>query len=405
MLDFDAKHLEIVKAGKDAIAKHIKDRCSGETVGFRLERANLSNLDLSGVDLSNAILRYANLEGCILRDAKLDGSILFQSNMRYAKLENASFSGDLTGADLSYSNLSGAKFKGSEMWQANLSYSNLTDTDFARVNLIDTSFRGAKLVNTILPDEIWQIDFTDAKFEGIDFSNSTMGRNSWFGVDLNSLVGVGSAKHTGPSRVDFGTVHALQGNISVELEAFLRGCGLEAWEIEAARLHDAALTPEEVSERLTTRVFAKRTPGAFYLGGVFLSYSHSDSKFVDKLYNALKGEDVTVYIDRHDFTSGSLEKNISRAIRINDQVVVVLSKDSLSSDWVWDEIATALEKEKKIGKAVLFPIALDESCFKDPPDKKRLMRKLRERLILDFSNNRTFKTNLDKLIRGMKVNQ
>lgn len=139
--------------------------------------------------------------------------------------------------------------------------------------------------------------------------------------------------------------------------------------------------------------------------GVFISYSHQDKEIVDKLYDAMKEQGVKVHLDRHDFTSGSLEKNITRAIHTNNQVVVVLSRDSLASDWVWDEIATTLEKEKELDKDFLFPVRVDDSCFKDVNNKRRLMRMIRERLILDFSDLSTFEENLRKLITGMVVNQ
>lgn len=211
--------------------------------------------------------------------------------------------------------------------------------------------------------------------------------------------------HPLPSIVDRSTIQNLQGQITADIETFLNGCGYTRWEIEIMRLHDPASTPGQISDHLTTKVFPFRTRGAIYLGGVFLSYAHKDQRFVDKLYNALTRSDIEVYLDRHDFTAGSLEKNISRAIRINDQVVVVLSKHSLASEWVWLEISSALEKEREIGKDVLFPICIDDECWKEQRNKERLMNYVKERVILDFTDKSTFESNLQKLITGMKVNR
>ena len=68
------------------------------------ERANLSGADLSGTDLSEANLsgadlRWANLSGADLRWANLSGA-----DLRWANLSGADLSGaDLRGADLDYS--------------------------------------------------------------------------------------------------------------------------------------------------------------------------------------------------------------------------------------------------------------------------------------------------------------
>ena len=88
------------------------------------------------------------------------------------------------------------------------------------------------------------------------------------------------------------------------------------------------------------------------------------------------------------------------------------SSASLASDWVWDEIESAFEKEQKQNRRVLCPIAVDRAWENDPPDKRRLMRKIRERVILDFSEWQTpsgevseaFDVPFRKLVDGMKIN-
>jgi len=52
----------------------------------------------------------------------------------------------------------------------------------------------------------------------------------------------------------------------------------------------------------------------------------------------------------------------------------------------------------------LFPVAVDNSWHDDPRNKRRHMRHIKERLILDFSQEEQFDENLTRLITGMKIN-
>jgi hypothetical protein len=92
-------------------------------------------------------------------------------------------------------------------------------------------------------------------------------------------------------------------------------------------------------------------------------------------------------------------------VRLQDIVLLVLSKQSLASNWVWLEIEWALEKEQAEGRYVLCPVALDDS-WETYTRKQRIMRQVQESNILDFSAWETngFDVQFDKLLRGMKTN-
>ena len=291
----------------------------------------------------------------------------------------------LSGAKLSAANLSGAKLSGANLIGAKLSGADLGLADLGLANLIGAKIRNANLKGT---------ELNDARFRSTILAD----------VDLSKAKGLETVSHAGPSTIGTDTL-AKTGIITAEIETFLRGCGLESWEIETARLYDQALDAEQISEHLTTQIFSKRTHGPMFMGGVFISYAHANVDFVDKLCAAIMEQGIQVYLDRRDFVAGSIEKNISRAIRINDQVVLVLSEEALKSKWVWDEIATTLEKEEEEGRDILFPIAVNDSWQKNVRNKRRLMREIKERLILDFSQEDTFDENLRKLIMGMKINR
>ena len=191
-------------------------------------------------------------------------------------------------------------------------------------------------------------------------------------------------------------------------ETFLKGCGLSPWEVVSAKLYDPGLTPVQLTD-LQYEIFDLRSKGSLYIGGVFISYSWDDSKFVDKLYDHLTREGVSVWLDRHDMVAGDIQKQVHRAIRSKDVVVLVLSESSIESDWVENELDMAREKEKEESRDVLCPVALDDSWEKrvemDSPNRA-LWRTLKDKLKLDFSKwkTRAFGGQFGKLLKGMKIN-
>ncbi len=54
---------------------------------------------------------------------------------------------------------------------------------------------------------------------------------------------------------------------------------------------------------------------------------------------------------------------IEQAIRLRDKLLVVLSNDSVKSEWVEDEVEAAFEEERKREdrQTVLFPIKIDDA--------------------------------------------
>ena len=113
--------------------------------------------------------------------------------------------------------------------------------------------------------------------------------------------------------------------------------------------------------RTPVQGISERNRGPLYIGGVFISYSHADAKFVDKVYERLGEEGASVWLDRHDMVAGPLQKQVSRAIRLNDVVLLVLSEASVKSDWVENELDMARRKEKEEKRDVLCPVALDDA--------------------------------------------
>jgi hypothetical protein len=146
---------------------------------------------------------------------------------------------------------------------------------------------------------------------------------------------------------------------------------------------------------------------------VFISYSTEDEEFVSELAARLRGEGVRVWFAPDDVLPGSkLHEQIDRAIRSVDRLLVVLSGESMKSQWVMTELRKARKREVEEGRQILFPIALaplDEirewECF-DADTGKDIAVELREYFIPNFSNWRDpaqFEQQMQRLIRGLQA--
>jgi formylglycine-generating enzyme required for sulfatase activity len=115
---------------------------------------------------------------------------------------------------------------------------------------------------------------------------------------------------------------------------------------------------------------------------VFISYSHADREFVDRLAEKLKTSGVNVWIDKWMIKVGdSITDKINEGIGASDWLIVVLSCASVSSKWVREELNAAMIRNIEQGKhAFILPILIEEcelpiilrhrkyANFKDDPE-------------------------------------
>lgn len=373
-----------------------------------LFRADLSGADLSGADLSDADLREANLREADLTKANLNGASLNgafvseanlrQANLLAASLRNANFSyanirdanlmvanldgADLSGADLSKTNLTKAHLSGISLRRADLSGARLTRTDLTSSNLVGARFVGSDLIGT-------------------NFSGARVGNTVFVNSDLSEAIGLESLDHRGPSHISIDTFVLSEGKIP---EAFLRGCGLSDADIEYAKLSNPGLVMEEIN-RILSKIHDLHAAQALQISPLFISYSHANSQFVDRLGIKLAQKGIRYWRDMHETKAGRMERQIDRAIHQNPRVLLILSEHSIKSDWAEHEVNEAKKLEKEIGRAVLCPVALDDS-WKDSRGPKRIMEQIMEQDILDFSAWRQdgkFGDMFRKLIDGLEL--
>jgi hypothetical protein len=97
---------------------------------------------------------------------------------------------------------------------------------------------------------------------------------------------------------------------------------------------------------------------------------------------------------------------IDEGIRSHDKLVLILSANSVASDWVETEVESALERERSEGKEVLFPIAIDNEGF--APQQPWAAAVRHKRHIGDFrkwKSHDDYTNAFDRLVRDLKKSQ
>lgn len=123
------------------------------------------------------------------------------------------------------------------------------------------------------------------------------------------------------------------------------------------------------------------------MAGIFLSHSSKDKSFVQRFAIDLSAEGFPVWFDSWELEAGDeLDRQIEQGIDESTLLVVILSKNSTSSDWVHRELARALERERQLSRKFVIPIVIDDcsipvavanriySNFRDEPYRNALER-------------------------------
>ncbi len=244
----------------------------------------------------------------------------------------------------------------------NLAHADLCGADLLLADLTEADLRGANLVGA---------DLTEATI-----SYTTFGDN-----DLSNVRGLETVHHHGPSTIGIDTIYKSKGNIP---EVFLRGCGV----------------PEDFIVYMKSLV---GKPIEFY--SCFISYSSKDNDFAQRLHADLQAKNVRCWFAPEHLKIGDkIRMRIDESIRIYDKLMVVLSKNSIESKWVEEEVEAALEKERKQNKLVLFPIRLDDAVMETEQAWAASLRRTRH--IGDFrtwKDHDAYQKAFARLLRDLKA--
>jgi len=94
---------------------------------------------------------------------------------------------------------------------------------------------------------------------------------------------------------------------------------------------------------------------------IFVSYSHHDAEFVDRLAVQLVSHKARVWIDRWELNVGdSLIDRIQAALQDASALVVVLSKASIASEWCKKEFSAGLLRELEERRIIVLPVLLED---------------------------------------------
>lgn len=351
------EHLKILKNSVEAWNKWriehpdiIPDLARATFESGELLGANLSQVDLTETHLLFTILPFNDLSYAQLVKAKLTSTYFYVAN--------------LEGADLSGADLSGTNFSGGNLQDANFSGCDLTD-----------------------------VHFSSPLLKGADFTKATISATTFDNVDLSMVSGLNTIVHHGPSTIGLDTLYLSGGKLP---EVFLRGCGI----------------PDEFITYMPSLIGAQQ---AIEFYSCFISYSHKDEAFAKHLFSRMREEGLRVWFAPEDIKAGEkLHEQILRAIQIHDRLLIILSENSLQSNWVMTEIRNARKAELRENRRKLFPIRLvgletirEWECF-DVDTGSDLAVDVREYFIPDFSNWRdydAFEDMFERLVRNLKAEE
>lgn len=319
-------------------------------------------------DLSDAKLGSRNLQRIDLYLANL-----CRADFQNAILHDASFiKADLRQANLGEINLVGAKFEKADLRGANLVGAQLRGVDFSWAQLNDANLSQAWLFGC---------DLIGASLEGTDLSNALISNVTFGDNDLSGVKGLETIQHSSPSTIGIDTFYRSDGRIPLD---FLRGTGV----------------PEEFITYLLT---LKDKPIRFY--SCFISFASNDEAFAQRLYADIQNHGVRCWFAPEDLKIGTkIRIGLDESIRKHEKLLLVLSQASIKSQWVEQEVETALKREREQDRPVLFPVRLDNSVMEINSGWPAFIRHTRH--IGDFTlwNDRdAYRKALARLLRDLQI--
>lgn len=261
---------------------------------------------------------------------------------------------DLTDADLVFAYFPGADLSGAELSEANLTDAQLAGVDFSYATLRNTDLTGAELSRAVFTGaRLQRARLRGADIAGADFTGAALDSTSFIDLDLSKAIGLNDCIHTGPSEISISTILKSEGAIPDE---FLRGCGVNPL-VQKMLTGPAADRAEAFYTSINARPgnvpdFADTVPAerTMQLRTCFISHSHEDREFAEKLQKALNARGLDYwYLPEKGRLGTDLPAQIDRHIRTRDRVIIVCSESFLNSDWAKHEVERSVsEAERRI---------------------------------------------------------
>lgn len=226
-----------------------------------------------------------------------------------------------------------------------------------------------------------------------DFSNATIG-----GLVISSGDRENRGEYTGPPRWDLAA------------DVFLKESAIDVLTLHNVRFQKTLdLTDSKIGTVMKKTAEFSRIVGAWPADteyySCFISYSSKDHAFTEYLHARLTASGVQCWYAPKDLKIGDLfRQRIDDAIHEHNRVLLVLSEESVKSDWVREEVEACFERESRERTPVLFPIRLDDAVMNAHEAWAASIR--RQRHIGDFrgwTDPEKYREGFERLLRDLKA--
>lgn len=284
---------------------------------------------------------------------------------------------DLREANFYNTDLRKAKLSMANFYLANLAMADLEQADLQATDFRHSDLRGANLSGAHIAGAL----FNGALLHDTNFSEALIRFTTFGNSDLSVAKGLDSVIAGGPCTVGIDAVYLSNANIP---EIFLKKAGVS-------------------DEFITYMKSLVITPIQFY--SCFISYASGDQAFAERIYADFQNRGVRCWFAPENLKTGDKFRfTIDETIRVHDKLLLVLSAESISSQWVEKEVETALESERERNKLVLFPLRLDGTVMEIKSGWPADIRRTRH--IANFTNwkdHDSYQKAFEKLVTHLKA--
>ena len=140
-------------------------------------------------------------------------------------------------------------------------------------------------------------------------------------------------------------------------------------------------------------------PNVYLLHQLF----EQDQEFAERLHADLQNKGVRCWFAPHDLPVGAkILDALDEAIRLRDKLLLIVSENSIASEWVEDEVNKAFAEERDRKQLVLFPVRIDEAVLETPEPWARKLRD--QRNIGDFrhwKDHDVYNASFERVLRDL----
>lgn len=139
---------------------------------------------------------------------------------------------------------------------------------------------------------------------------------------------------------------------------------------------------------------------------IFFSHSSSDKSLVREIIKNLP-EHLCKWIDEKSLPAGEdITASLKEAITVlSDLVVLFISNNSISSDWVENEISWAIQVEKEVGHLIIIPVVIEKSALDNFKNKDFTNRKFLELSTTEEIDVKSLSKKIEKEIFNWLINR